>query len=63
MAETWTKTRTLQTLKDFGTEQTRKTYRRHGVLGKQYGVKYGDLGKLVKQIKTLRRIHFSLTIT
>jgi len=60
MAETWTKTRTLQALKEAGTEQTRKTYRRHGVLGKQYGVKYGDLGKLVKQIKTNTKLALSL---
>ena len=41
----------LQELKAFGTAQTRKTYGRHGVTGKMYGVKYGDLAKLVKRIK------------
>jgi 3-methyladenine DNA glycosylase AlkD len=41
----------LQELKAFGTAQTRKTYGRHGVTGNMYGVKYGDLAKLVKRIK------------
>jgi 3-methyladenine DNA glycosylase AlkD len=41
----------LDELKALGTEQTRKTYRRHGVLGEQYGVSYADFGKLKKRIK------------
>ncbi|MHC4515579.1 MAG: DNA alkylation repair protein, partial [Planctomycetota bacterium] len=38
-------------LESLGSAQTRKTYGRHGVTGKMFGVKYGDLGKLVKQVK------------
>lgn len=35
-----------------GTAQNRKVYRRHGVLGDQFGVSYADLGKLAKRLKT-----------
>ena|SRR6266571_9097773 len=41
----------LDQLKALGTEQTRKTYRRHGVSGDQYGVSYADLKNLKKKIK------------
>jgi hypothetical protein len=39
----------LDQLKALGTEQTRKTYRRHGVSGDQYGVSYADLKNLKKK--------------
>lgn len=42
----------LQELEALGSEQTRKTYKRHGVGDKQYGVSYANLGKLQKKIKT-----------
>jgi 3-methyladenine DNA glycosylase AlkD len=42
----------LQELKGLGNEQTRKTYKRHGVGDKQFGVSYSNLGKLQKKIKT-----------
>lgn len=42
----------LQELESLGSEQTRKTYRRHGVLGEQYGVQYADINRLTKRIKT-----------
>jgi len=42
----------LQTLESLGSEQARKTYRRHGVKGALYGVSYGDLNKLAKKLKT-----------
>lgn len=42
----------LNELESLGSEQTRKTYRRHGVGEKQFGVSYGDLGKLQKKLKT-----------
>jgi len=42
----------LQTLESLGSEQTRKTYRRHGVKGAVYGVSYAELKKLTKKIKT-----------
>jgi hypothetical protein len=37
----------LAKLKSLGSAQTRKTYGGHGVTGEMFGVKYGDLGKLV----------------
>jgi len=45
-----TTTEVLQELEKLGTEQTRKTYRRHGAGDDVYGVKFGDLGKLKKKI-------------
>ncbi len=41
----------LDQLKALGTEQARKTYRKHGVSGDQYGVSYADLKNLKKKIK------------
>ena len=41
----------MKQLKSLGSAQTRKVYRNHGTLGELYGVKYGDLGKLVRKIK------------
>ena len=42
----------LAELEALGTEPTRKTYRRHGVTGPQYGVLYAPLGKIAKRLKT-----------
>ena len=42
---------TLQQLEAAGSAQTRKTYARHGVTSKMFGVSYSVLGKLTKQIK------------
>jgi 3-methyladenine DNA glycosylase AlkD len=47
-----TKTEVMRALKDAGTEQNRKVYRRHGVKGKMFGVSYALLGKLRNKIKT-----------
>lgn len=41
----------LRQLEKLGSAQTRKTYARHGVVGKQFGVSYASLYKLQKQIK------------
>jgi len=41
----------MQELKSFGTEQNRKTYKRHGVQDELYGVSYAQLGALKKKIK------------
>lgn len=41
----------LQELEGLGSEQTRKTFRRHGAGDNLYGVKFGDLEKLRKKIK------------
>lgn len=40
----------LERLGALGSEQTRKTWRRHGVPEPMFGVKYGDLEKLRKEI-------------
>ena len=48
----------LNELESLGNEQTRKTYQRHGILGKKFGVSFASLGKLHKKIKrdqSLRR--------
>lgn len=42
---------TLSALKEAGSEQTRKTYTRHGVKRPMYGVSYAALEKLRKTIK------------
>ncbi len=47
-----TKNEVVTRLKNAGTAQNRKVYRRHGVLGDKYGVSYAELGKFTKQIKT-----------
>lgn len=39
---------TMAALEAQGTEQNRKIYRRHGVLGEQFGVSFANLKKLVK---------------
>lgn len=44
------KTEAMKRLKAAGSEQTRKTYIRHGAAGEIYGVKYGDLEKIRKSI-------------
>ena len=41
----------LAELESLGSEQTRKTYRRHGVGDNQYGVSYAVLGALKKRLK------------
>jgi 3-methyladenine DNA glycosylase AlkD len=42
----------LDELESLGNEQTRNTYKRHGVSGKQFGVSFAHLGKLQKKLKT-----------
>jgi 3-methyladenine DNA glycosylase AlkD len=43
---------TMRELELLGSEQTRKTFLRHGAPGPLFGVKFGDLEKLRKRIKT-----------
>ena len=50
----------LAELEKLGSEQTRKTYRNHGVAGPLFGVKYGDLGKLVKKLGTDHELALAL---
>jgi 3-methyladenine DNA glycosylase AlkD len=40
----------LKELKALGTAQNRKIYGRHGVMGEQFGVSYGNMGKLSKKL-------------
>ncbi len=46
------KTDAMKQLKALGSETSSKTYARHGVTATTFGVKYGDLYKLVKRIGT-----------
>lgn len=50
----------LKELETLGTEQTRKTYRRHGAPEPMYGVKVGDLKKIAKKIKNQQEIALGL---
>ncbi len=50
----------LSELENLGTEQARKTYKRHGVGDKVYGVSYSDLGKFQKKLKTNHTIALDL---
>ena len=45
-------TETMKELESLGSEQTRKTWCRHGAAEPMFGVKLGDMGKLVKRTKT-----------
>jgi 3-methyladenine DNA glycosylase AlkD len=54
---------TLATLQAAGKEQTRKTYRRHGVTGDQYGVLTGDMQKIQKKIKINHALARELWVT
>jgi len=42
---------TMKLLESLGTEQTRKTHRRHGAPEPLYGVRIGDMKPILKQIK------------
>jgi len=50
----------LAEMESRGTEQARKTYQRHGVGAKVFGVSYADLGKLQKKLKTNHAIALDL---
>lgn len=41
----------LGELRALGSEQTLKIYRRHGLAGEAFGVKYGDLDKLARRLR------------
>src|SRR5205807_409493 len=41
----------MQEMKSLGSEQTRKTYKRHGVQGEMFGVSYAHYSVLKKKIK------------
>lgn len=50
----------LSELENLGTEQARKTYKRHGVGDNSFGVSYSDLGKFQKKLKTNHAIALDL---
>ncbi|HYO13473.1 MAG TPA: DNA alkylation repair protein [Thermoanaerobaculia bacterium] len=54
---------TLHQLESLGTEQNRKTYRRHGARENLYGVSWADLGKLQKKIKKDHALAVELWVT
>ena len=53
----------MQQLANWGSEQTRKTYRRHGVIDEMFGVSYANLYTLRKKIKTDRGLAKALWAT
>ena len=53
----------MKQLETSGSEQTRKTYRRHGVTGEMFGVSYATLGALTKKIKTNHELATKLWAT
>lgn len=50
----------MQKLEELGTEQTKKTFVRHGAKEPLFGVKIGDLKKLVKYVKKEHDLALSL---
>ena len=50
----------LQELESLGSEQTRNTYRRHGIGENQFGVSYANLGKLQRRIRRDHQLALSL---
>ena len=50
----------MSALKQKGSEQTRKTYRRHGAPEEMFGVKVGDLKTIAKHIKPNLNRQFGL---
>jgi len=53
----------LHTLEALGSEQARKTYRRHGVKEPLYGVSYAELKKLAKKLKINHDLAQSLWVS
>ncbi|GGI15216.1 DNA alkylation repair protein [Gottfriedia solisilvae] len=50
----------MKSLKEMGTEQTKNTFVRHGAREPFYGVKIGDLKKIVKYVKKDQELALSL---
>jgi 3-methyladenine DNA glycosylase AlkD len=53
----------LKELESLGSEQTRKTYRRHGVETAQFGVSYKSFGMLKKRLKVNHPLALELWAT
>ena len=58
-----TKTEAIKVLAANGSAQARKTYRRHGISGKMYGVSYAVMTKLKKTIKVDQPLAEQLWVT
>lgn len=54
---------TMAALQKLGTEQTRKTWRRHGATGEIFGVKIGDMKVLLKKVKDRQDLALELYAT
>ncbi len=50
----------LRELESLGSEQTRKTYLRHGITGPQFGVSFAQLEKIARRIKTDHQLALDL---
>lgn len=55
-----TTTEILQELQSMGSEQTKKTFLRHGAREPFYGVKVGDMKKIVKRVKKNHELSLAL---
>jgi 3-methyladenine DNA glycosylase AlkD len=53
----------VKSLQEMGTEQTKQTFIRHGAKEPLFGVKVGDLKKLVKQVKKDQNLTLALYAT
>lgn len=53
----------MKQLEAAGSEQTRKTYRRHGITAEMFGVSYATLGALKKKIKVDHELAMKLWAT
>ena len=54
---------TMQALERLGTEQTKKTWLRHGATGELFGVKLGDMKGLLKKVKGRQDLALELYAT
>lgn len=50
----------MEQLKNRGSAQTVKTFRNHGANGEMFGVKVGDLKKILKHIKDDQKLPMEL---
>ena len=53
----------MQELKSYGNEQSRKIYTNHGATGDMFGVKVGDMKKIVKKVKKNHELSLQLFAT
>ena len=53
----------MKDLEAFGNEQTKRTHSRHGATGNFFGVKVGDMKKIVKKVKKDHQLSLELYAT